>query len=504
MQGLLDFFAANKDGLTIALQILGIVGGVLVAYWGAWKLIIERLWKQHVRIDIQAFEVITDATKLLPKLLRSENNDDPLADHNIEYQERDPERDTQIELKTALNKKRYLLVTAPSGYGKTREGGMLAESLMRAGYRVVQIHDDWLEIPKNLPKELEGNRNKILIFLDDLNGLFRAGKDIQSPRAQDIPLLSQKPYHDRLVEVLGWFEARCGQDEIRVIATARSDDWDVLDFDQNDNLWKRFTRVELSEPKITSVINLLDQASKSAGLKANKDDFEAIAHKNDGTYRNIVLNLQKFQAENSEVTKENYSAAQGGSWREFYERICSDRPAIQYLYAAIELARQARINLYTFAIEPIALLLWAGNPFQRLIRQREIHNTLHYLTDEIKKLPKTGDELAPHDGQIEVWDEPIHWQPFAEGLEKLLLRLSKTHTEKMNDSLFGFGAAAYYEKQFQRSERMWEKLLEIMPNTFSVSSNLGVVLSELKRYDEAEAAYRTAIELDPPDAGAYN
>lgn len=51
-----------------------------------------------------------------------------LADHRITYQPRDPNRDTQAELNAALNRSRCLLVTASTGYGKTREAGRRART----------------------------------------------------------------------------------------------------------------------------------------------------------------------------------------------------------------------------------------------------------------------------------------------------------------------------------------------------------------------------------------
>lgn len=37
----------------------------------------------------------------------------------------------QAELKAALTRSRYLLITAPTGYGKTREAGVLAQTMMQ-------------------------------------------------------------------------------------------------------------------------------------------------------------------------------------------------------------------------------------------------------------------------------------------------------------------------------------------------------------------------------------
>jgi hypothetical protein len=176
---------------------------------------------------------------LLPKFYATENDNSPLADHNIKYQPRDPNRDLQAELKAALNHSRYLLITAPTGYGKTREAGVLAQTMMLEGWRVLLIKNTgWLDVPKTFPAELNNDRSRVLIFLDDINGLFSTGERTQSPRVEQIPMLSESSYHDRLLQVLDMLESMCTKKEIRVIATARSeaDQWNLLNFNPRDRL----------------------------------------------------------------------------------------------------------------------------------------------------------------------------------------------------------------------------------------------------------------------------
>jgi hypothetical protein len=203
----MDWWTQNKDAITAigaAIGSLLAIGGII---WAAIKWGFLRGWQRKLRVDVSVFEVITDPAVLLPKLYATENDKSPLADHNIKYQPRDPKRDIQAELKAALNRSRYLLVTAPTGYGKTREAGMLAQTLMLEGWRVLRIvKTGWLDVPKTFPKELNDNRSRILIFLDDLNGMFSTGTRTESPRAEKIPLLSEASYHDRLLQVLDFFE----------------------------------------------------------------------------------------------------------------------------------------------------------------------------------------------------------------------------------------------------------------------------------------------------------
>lgn len=531
-----EFWKDNKDAITAILAVLGLVGAIGGAIWAVFKWGISRWWTNRVRGEVKVFELITDRTTLLSKLYATENDNSPLADHNIKYQPRDPERDMQADLKAALNRSRYLLVTAPTGYGKTREAGMLAQTMMLEGWRVLRIRTGWLDMPKTLPEELGGNRSRVLIFLDDLNGLFSTGNLTQSPRVESEKnlLLSQSSYHDRLLQVLDMFEGMCTENEIRVIATARSEaeQWKVLEFSQYDGLWKRFERVELPEPADSTIVNLLEDTTKQANIKGNENDFEAIARASDGTYRNILLNLRRWHAQNKEVNKNDFTETLNGSWREVYEYAVKKHQAVKYVYDAIDILRQANIELFLFLVEPTALLLWDGNFFQRLLRQREINRAIRYLTKETTILRQTNGKLEPSDGQIESKGKAQDWIKYSSWLEKLLVQNKK---ESLEDSFLGIGLAFYNNSQIDKAKRMWQYISANSPfflpfqATMKLESKkyseaeadfrktiennvladlgywgLGFVYSEKKRYNEAEAAYRKSIELNAQYTPAYD
>jgi Flp pilus assembly protein TadD len=502
MQDIWDFLSNNKDAIASGATILGILGGVSVALWGAWKLLIERWWKGRLRGEVKVFEVITDSNSLLPKIFATENDDSPLADHRIVYQPRDPKRDIQADLKTELKRSRYLLITAPTGFGKTREAGVLAQSMMLEGWRVLRIKSGWLDLPKTLPEGLGGNRSRVLIFLDDLNGLFSTGELTQSPRAEQMPLLSQLSYHDRLLQVLDMLEGMCTKKEVCVLATARSeaDQWKLLDFDKKDGLWKRFERIELPEPDVSAIVGLLEDAIKKADLRADPQDFEDIAHKNDGTYRNILLNLRRWRALNKAVDKDDLTETLDGSWRDIYESAVKKQPAVKYIYDAIDILQQAGIELLPFLVEPVVLLVWGGSSFQKFIRRRRIWRALHYLTQETNILRHTESKFTPSDGQIEAKKRSLSWVSYYKQLTQLLLNNSD---RTISNSLYGLATACYYQSQFEQSHLLIVRYVKLNPLDSDGHNVLGILLSNLKRYDEAEAAYRKAIDLNPSYATAY-
>jgi superkiller protein 3 len=59
-------------------------------------------------------------------------------------------------------------------------------------------------------------------------------------------------------------------------------------------------------------------------------------------------------------------------------------------------------------------------------------------------------------------------------------------------------------KRFDEAEANYRKAIELNPQYATAYNNLGSFLDDLKRLDEAEANYRKAIELNPQDATAYN
>jgi hypothetical protein len=274
-----------------------------------------------VRLDIKVFEIIDDVDSLLPKIYGSDKNNDSLADHNFAYQARDNNCDIKSELRRILTKQRYLLIKAPTGYGKTREACALAKDFMVEGYRVLRITPGWLDIPKDLPADLNLQRTRVLIMLDDLNGLFRIGNYVQSPKNEGLFFTERSTYAERLVKVLDTFEKLCGQDELCVIATARDeiDEWSVLKYNSNDNLWKRFgTPYSLSRPTPNAMSDFLITSSTKCGLLIKQEDVELIVGANQGAYRNIVQNLRRLREEYTIVSKDVFIPTLNGSWKENY------------------------------------------------------------------------------------------------------------------------------------------------------------------------------------------
>ncbi|MBM3130568.1 MAG: tetratricopeptide repeat protein, partial [Chloroflexi bacterium] len=452
----------------------------------------------------RSLEFITDPDVLLAKLYAEENDYNPLARHNIPYQRRDPQRDIQRELRSALNSTRYLLIAAPTGIGKTREAATLAQTLMHEGYRVVRVKSGNLQVPREFPPELSDDPRRILIFVDNLNFLFRSAEPIVAPMTSDTAAFKQESYHGALLTLFNTFEKWCGESEIRVIAAARDDPemWQVLNFSPRDPLWKRFTRYELPAPSNGAIVKLLEESVARANLQAEEKDYPAIAKRNDKKFSTIVENLRDAQRENKAVTLGNFADTLDNMWRDQYERVLHKRPATRYVYDAIDLLTQIGIDLYPWIVEPTACLLWNEGEEQSVKYQRDVNRTLKYLLKEGTLAEEEG-WLAPRDGQIEAKGKKVNWKDYIIPLQDIILHLANIHPQEFPDLVNGLAGALLNDKQLEQAEAVWRKGINLAPHSPMLWNGLGAALSYLQRDEDAKHAFQHAIDNDPNYIMAY-
>jgi|GEM_PF-1601834 len=558
-----DFYANNKDAIDAIAAIIGALSVVGGAVWAGLKL-----WhSKHIRGEVNnVFEIIADKENFLAKLLRSVNNDSPFADHKIPYQPRISGENLQAELKTELNASRYLLITAPTGYGKTREAGMLAKKMMEDGWQVIRVLDTgWLDVPKN---SLTSGRVKVLLLLDDLNNLFRKARGLQDPKAEtsQIPTFKAPSYYTRLLAVLNWFEERHDPDDFCVLATARDEEeyLQALEYNENDKLWKRFTRVKIKEPSIPTVVDMLQKA-KAEGLKGLESDFETIARRNDRSIRNLVLNLQRWHRENKAIAADNFLESQGKSWSEKFtevEKKLKDQP-VKFFYLAVFLLRYFQVPLVPHFVISLAGRLAYPAAWERFTRRRHTRKTFNYLTQK-------ENLLTPPDGKLEgcplvqnadpqaylekvletllfngyFYTQEISFAVlrfidfvnqdqkqkkmrssllfvvllflhFPNELRALLLGKNPKHRSKAikiltkkrkKNILTSLFLSELHSKQGASAESiaLLEKEIKDNPQAGTLYNELGMAYKKAGRYEEAEASYRKAIELNPSYATAYS
>jgi len=69
---------------------------------------------------------------------------------------------------------------------------------------------------------------------------------------------------------------------------------------------------------------------------------------------------------------------------------------------------------------------------------------------------------------------------------------------------FERGYVFQQDKNFDEALRCYSESIRLQPDIAIAHNNLGVLLNDLKRNEEAEASYRKAIELNPSNSGFYS
>ena len=465
-----------------------------------------RAWvrgKPYARQDVTAFEVIRDPGQLLPRLFGAPPPG-AFGDLDMPYTPRDPNRDVQAELRRALDARGRLLVVAPSGYGKTREAGMLVDRLIGEGYSAVLVRGEgWLDVPSDWPRGLPNNR--LVIVLDDLNRLLPPVVAEQAERETRDPAVRLPTYEERLARFVRYFEQTAA--DVRVVATARNDVDPASGVDHGAELrarmkaplWAEFARVELSAFPDEARRRLLRGAADAAGVEADDEAVRRCAAMSDGNPRTIQANVQRCRRDREPLQPEGYTPTLAGSWEARYQAVIRRYPAAAVIYDAIGLLQSAGVTLEAGRVEAVARMLcggwlqraWMGLPIRRASRflQRGEIN----LTQTRAGRPA----FAPADGQVIPSGRDLALAAHAGRLVRLFGRRGDL------PALMDLGAAAYFAGLKAEALAAYDRALEINPQDAQAHSNRGNVLDDLGRKDEAEEAYRSAIRLAPEDPGMY-
>jgi hypothetical protein len=200
------------------------IGGVV---YKAHQARIQRRRLQQIPMGEFPFQVIPPRTaKILQQLMPDSRGEaDPLAEFNIPYQTRQPNRNVRQELEQAFVQQPWVLILGKSGLGKTREASHLTELLNGEGWTVLKLsdHAGWLDEPRQFPESLNPT-DKLLFFLDDLNRWCYRGNPREMPANADDPSQPLRvPVQERLLKTLAFFERECRPGHVRVIATARNE-----------------------------------------------------------------------------------------------------------------------------------------------------------------------------------------------------------------------------------------------------------------------------------------
>jgi tetratricopeptide (TPR) repeat protein len=499
-----DNFKAVTPIITAIITIL--CSGVLIGIvWPALVNCQKRRRKRQIPAGISPLLVLPPGTKnVLRQLMGAteQNQDDPLADFNIVYQHRQPDREIRKELETALNANDWVLVLGKTGIGKTREVCHLAELLNGEGWQVIKLKDGgdtWLDEPKQLPDKINREQNALFI-IDDLNRWVRRGNPLEiSPAAEDPlqPLRAAVP--EQLLRMLTFYQAEL-RGRVKVIATARNEpeEWAKLEIDKYPRFWQKFYQYSLPAPADNAIVSLLTERVEEARMAGKPEDYPEIAKKNDSTFRNIIENLRV--AKNRQLTVENGQFATNltETWREKYSQAVKKDPAARYVYDAVELLRGLNLMLHPHLVRETARLINSERGFRRLKVWLQMGSVVEYLSQQ-------EGILQPRDGQIEGKSTPMMTvdKVAPQKIIRLLTDVWAGSSGTLVNEVFDLGNALYKLGRLDDAVASYDKAIEFKPNKDEAWNNRGIALYKLGRLDDAVASYDKAIEFKPDNDEAW-
>ena len=502
----------EKWELLAAIVVLGGASGIGGALYVGWQ---NRRKANRIR-QLPAgdfpFTVIKPRSPDLLKQIMGGDEQNPLADYKIPYQERQPDRSVRQELEAAFTEKNWVLILGKSGLGKTREAAHLAEVLNQEGWTVLKLRDqagEWLDVPKMFPSEISPD-DRLLFFLDDLNRWMYADNphEIHPKAGEELTRPLREPMQERLPRLLQYFEHQGKSPYVRVIATARDErepdkpgdtsPWEKLQWEKYKPFWQQFYCYSLVEPSEDALVSLLTDCVAAAGLQGVPAEYGQIAQRNDGTFRNLTLNLDSAQSRGLAVNNQEFSPKLDETWRQRYNKVVQRYPLAGYAYDAVELLRTLNLWLTAPMLSATTKRLLPGRGVRRWLQAWQLRRVLRYLmtTEQILK-PKDGQIEAKKTGAVEVG----RYVPAI--LQQLGQIANQDLTYPVATEYFGCGNALYELSRYEDAISSYNKALEIKPDYHEAWTNRGTALSALGQKKAAIASYDKTIEIKPDDHVAW-
>ena len=498
----------NFDDITKILALIGTIagGGVWISKWFEARRKTRR--SRHLPSGDFPFEVFKPSTPNLLKEIMGGDENNALADYKIPYQERQPDRNVCQELEAVFTEKNknWVLVLGKSGLGKTREAAHLAELLNREGWTVLKLAaqpGEWLDVPKEFPSEISPD-DKLLFFLDDLNRWMYWGIHYEShPKArEELARPLREPVQERLPRLLKYFEDQGKLGYVRVIAMARDErepdkpgdisPRDKLQWEKYKSFWQQFHPYSLMEPSEGAIVNLLTDCVAAAGLRGVSEEYGRIARRNDGTFRNITLNLGSAQNRGLAVNNQEFSPKLDQTWRQNYRKAVERYPLAVYAYDAVELLRSLNLWLTPPMLEATTKRLLPGRGVRRWRQEWQLRRVLDYLitTEQILK-PKDGQIEAKNPGVLDVG----RYVPAI--LQQLGQMVKQDPTYPVAAECFKCGNALHNLSRYEDAIASYDKALKYKPDYHKVWFSRGNALTSLDQYEAAIASYDKALKYKP-------
>ncbi|MBN1761955.1 MAG: tetratricopeptide repeat protein, partial [Methanomicrobia archaeon] len=146
-----------------------------------------------------------------------------------------------------------------------------------------------------------------------------------------------------------------------------------------------------------------------------------------------------------------------------------------------------RANIFVYKKELIRAI--CDTVFETLLTEDSWIEAINHLSENSLVTKASIPRIDVYDPTLEMVVDDYDPVYHLESLLTLLIGL------KDAEDLFYLGNAFYYDKNYDKAEKSYNECLSLNPDYAKAHSNLGVLLKELERNEEAETEYKEAIRI---------
>jgi len=392
-----------------------------------------------------------------------------------------------------------LVLVGPTSLGKTREAIELIQRAVKAGV----IAPDAIIKPganiqyaseRTLVEKSKINRDKAVLLLVD-----------------DFPRHYSGNQLEQLARLLAALQV-CK--ESFAIFTARTDQ-----LTDRQSKWledQQFKRVSIGVLDEALTGRLLDNAAGIYGLQIDDAARAILTHGWGGTPGTIVWGLWLLSQDDkkqidSEIAGRIVRRGVAEAWSHTKKEIIESYRAAEYLFEALGSFYSARVTPFSSLLLRYAAARWAKrqNGLARMWHWRKLGEALKYLgrfdvvaRDGILLYPDLAAEglVQPAEARRRLSQFLLddHWL-FRNPVGLRIYRGAAIH----GLALYEMFDAQYENKEFGAAEMSLRAGIAMSPKAFAYH-NLGVLLDDMGRKEEAEKPFRIAVKNDPNLAEAYS
>ncbi|MHC1599724.1 MAG: tetratricopeptide repeat protein [Candidatus Methanospirareceae archaeon] len=378
--------------------------------------------------------------------------------------------------KASGNKIGTLIIGKPHA-GKTREALEVVRRIRRDV--TVLIPDSKASIePFKVPNDIGSD---VVLFLDDLPNYYA----------------NPKEFHESFKRTIKTLDDACNS--VYVVTTARTTELDKL-YEYPGNFWDYFEKIELVEFGNEETHNLIDELCKHFEITIDVDAKDQIVRENDRTPKNISIFFKKMNEKDIQrISREevgDFKPTAKESWDVIYNKLSEDE---RLVFKALDVIHGCGVLPHRKFVSMLAKKIHRP---KSIFGKRQIEKSVDglirkCLIEEKESLILCDDIYREGRGDV---DENI------KNLVKILFTALKDRKLKIFTylSLTGFADVLSGREKFAEEIEVTRKIIELNPDLAAAHFNLGLLLNNQGRYDEAEEEYRGAIRADLDYAAAHH